>query len=366
MITEVLVEQILKNAFDDSATDIHLIPYTHGYVVQYRIQGRLFSVKKISPERGDRLISHLKFLAAMDISEKRKPQSGSLETNVSGKRIALRISTLPTAQLKESIVIRILPQKQTLSYDKLSLFPSQSNLLTTFMGQAHGMLVFSGPTGSGKTTMMYALAEYSASTLNRHVVTLEDPVERQTENLLQVQVNEKAGITYSNGLRAILRHDPDVILIGEIRDAETARVAIRAAMTGHLVLSSIHARSAEGVLYRLLELGIQPQEMEQTLLAITAQRLVTINCAYCGYACSKYCLKMRQARTGIFEILYGDSLKGSIALTQGKGGISNYAKLQDLIRKGIALGYISAEEYGRWIVEEKNDLKRTGYISHKM
>ena len=324
-------------------------------------------MKKISPNDGDRLISHMKFMASMDISEKRKPQSGSLQSYIGGIFTALRISTLPTAHSKESIVIRILPQRQTLSLNRMTLFPASTKILTSLMDQAHGMIILTGPTGSGKTSTMYSLAEYCSVQLNRHVITLEDPVEKQLDSLLQIQVNEKAGVTYSSGLKAILRHDPDIIIVGEIRDAETAEIAVRAAMTGHLVLSSLHTRDAKGAIYRLLEFGINHHEVEQTLLAITAQRLVSIMCPFCGERCAKHCSTLRnQKRTGVYEILHGRSLGHAIGEVNGTVGTYSYPTLQNLIRKGIALGYISHEEYGRWIIEEKaeNDLKGTRDFSY--
>lgn len=208
---------------------------------------------------------------------------------------------------------------------------------------------------------MYSLAEHCAKNLNRRVVTLEDPVEKQNDHLLQVQLNEKAGITYKTGLKAILRHDPDVIIIGEIRDAETAEIAIRAALTGHLVMSSLHARDAKGAIYRLLEFGINPQEIEQSLLAITAQRLLSIICPICGRTCSKFCTRLNQPkRTSVYEILYGQALEKVLEESKGKEVIYRYPTIKTLIRKGFALGYVSNEEYRRWVFEEENFHRGTG------
>jgi len=254
----------------------------------------------------------------MDIGETRKPQSGSLQTTINKQETSLRISTLPSAHSKESMAIRILPQ-QSLTLDYLSLFPYSINHLTSMMVQAFGMIILTGPTGGGKSTTMYALAQYCSEFLNRNVISLEDPVEKIHDHLLQIQVNEKAGLNYSTGLKAILRHDPDVILVGEIRDAETAMIAVRAAMTGHLVLTSLHSRDAKGAIYRLLEFGIGERVLEQALIAITAQRLVTINCPFCGKDCSKYCnSQYRPKRTGLYEILHGKALLEAIKETRGE------------------------------------------------
>ncbi|MEK3890742.1 competence type IV pilus ATPase ComGA [Bacillus sp. FSL K6-3431] len=353
MSIEKIADQLLKQALHFAATDIHITPQKNNYYIQFRLHGMLATIKSIPPKSGDRLISHLKFMASMDISEKRKPQSGSFEVNLSNLLVALRISTLPTTLAKESLVIRILPQDQSFSLENMTLFPSASHILKSLMVHSHGMIIFSGPTGSGKSTTMYALAEHCAKKLNRRVVTLEDPVEKQNDALLQVQVNEKAGITYNTGLKAILRHDPDVIIIGEIRDAETAHIAIRAALTGHLVLSSLHTRDAKGAIYRLLEFGVKQQEIEQSLLAITAQRILTLICPLCGSNCSKYCTYTNQVkRTGVYEILYRQALE--MALKESKGGkeVYHYPTIKKLIGKGHALGYISIEEYKRWVFEE--------------
>lgn len=163
-------------------------------------------------------------------------------------------------------------------------------------------------------------------------------------------MNEKAGITYAAGLKAILRHDPDIIMVGEIRDSETAKIAIRASLTGHLVLSTMHTRNAKGALYRLLEFGVPQAEMEQTLIAVSAQRLVDIKCPYCPGACSPYCKKMRKARkAAVFELLYGKNLNAAFRETRGSEEANDYATLKEVIKKGIALGFVSHAAYYRWI-----------------
>lgn len=354
MTIEKTAEQIFVQAMHLEATDIHIIPQKNHYLIQFRLHGSLASIKKIPPTKGDRLISHLKFMASMDISEKRKPQSGSLQTMILNRNTALRVSTLPTAISKESLAIRILPQNETFSLKKMTLFQKSRQILLSLTAYSHGMMIFTGPTGSGKTSTMYALAEYCTKQLNRNVITLEDPVESHNDSFLQIQVNEKAGITYSTGLKAILRHDPDVIVVGEIRDAVTAQIAIRAAMTGHLVLSSLHTRDAKGAIYRLLEFGVGQQEIEQTLIGVTAQRLVSIICPLCGANCSIYCNSMQiPKRTGIFEILYNDELQSALKEAAGEKSVFGYPTITKLIRKGIALGFISEDEYRRWAFEER-------------
>lgn len=369
MTIERTADLLISQAVQLNASDIHIIPRRRDYLIKFRLHGQLAHHRNLPPIAGERLISHLKFMASMDIGEKRKPQSGSWQIYSRNNLVALRISTLPSALSKESLVIRLFPQNQLFTLERMSLFPKAMIKLVSMMSHSHGMLIFTGPTGSGKTSTIYSLAEYCASHLNRNIITLEDPVERQSDQLLQMQVNEKAGITYQTGLKAVLRHDPDIIFVGEIRDAETAEIAVRAAMTGHLVLTSMHTRDAEGAVYRLLEFGIKPLEIEQTLIGVTAQRLVSLQCPFCGNQCSKYCGSGRQIkRAAIFEILEGPRLERVIQLTRGpkRSSADEHAhSLRRLIRKGVAFGYISDEEYRRWIfqAEEKNGPESSRTVS---
>ncbi|MBD8003562.1 competence type IV pilus ATPase ComGA [Bacillus norwichensis] len=371
MTIERTADLLISQAVRLNASDIHIIPRRQDYLIKLRIHGELTQHGNLPPIAGERLISHLKFMASMDIGEKRKPQSGSWQTHISNTSVALRISTLPSTLYKESLVIRIFPQKHSLFLEKMSLFPHSIIQLISLMCHSHGMLIFTGPTGSGKTSTIYSLAEYCASELNRNIITLEDPVERQSDQFLQMQVNEKAGISYQTGLKAVLRHDPDIIFVGEIRDAETAEIAVRAAMTGHLVLTSMHTRNAEGAVYRLLEFGIKPLEIEQTLISVAAQRLVSLLCSFCGPKCSKYCASGDQIkRAAVFEILEGKRLETVIQMAResaDKHVIEHAQSLRRLIRKGIALGYISHEEYSRWIIQEQEETapERSGLFSNQ-
>ncbi|MFD1705398.1 competence type IV pilus ATPase ComGA [Siminovitchia sediminis] len=370
MTIEQTADRLITRAVQMNASDIHIIPRKQDYLIKFRLYGQLSHFKILPPLAGERLISHLKFMAAMDIGEKRKPQSGSWQTHCCNKPVALRISTLPSTLSKESLVIRMIPQKSNFSHERISLFPESILKLSSLMYHSNGMIIFTGPTGSGKTTTIYSLIEHWASCMNRNIITLEDPVERESDLFVQMQVNEKAGITYQTGLKAVLRHDPDIIFVGEIRDAETAEIAVRAAMTGHLVLTSMHTRNAEGAIYRLLEFGIQGVEIEQTLIGITAQRLVTLICPFCGDQCSSFCQMPRSIkRAAVLEILNGTRLEYAIqkAQTAERRQQGDHASsLRRLIRKGIALGYISAEEYRRWILQADDEphIKRSGtYIT---
>lgn len=364
MSIEKVANLLMEQAIKLNATDIHIIPRQEDYLTQFRLYGRLTPHRPIPVKIGERLVSHFKFMASLDIGEKRKPQSGSFQLSIPHHKTSLRISTLPTANSKESLVIRILSNKQTFSIDQMSLFPNSAKKLMSLLMHSHGLLLFTGPTGSGKSTTMYTLVEKCANRDLRNVITLEDPVEIKNEHFLQVQVNEKAGITYSNGLKAILRHDPDIIIVGEIRDKETAEIAVRAAMTGHLVLSTLHTRDAKGAIYRLLEFGIKQNELEQTLVGITAQRLVTLICPFCGEHCSKYCPHYHEKRrAAVYELLYGKSLKHVLDEAGGNYIPYQYFTLKETLRKGIALGYISKQEYNRWVFEtEEANLERAGYV----
>lgn len=349
------MDQLLQEALSLHSTDIHFIPRKHGYAVQFRSLGDLHPQTEFSLKEGERLISHFKFMASMDIGEKRRPQSGSFDLNMSGYSLSLRISTLPTALSKESLVIRILPQQTVPDLHQLSLFSNSAKKLLALLSHSHGLILFTGPTGSGKTTTLYSLIQHSADRLGRNVITLEDPVEKQNDAWLQVQVNEKAGVTYSAGLKAILRHDPDVIMVGEIRDEETAAIALRASLTGHLVLTTLHTKDAKGAVFRLLEFGLKWHEIEQTLVAVSAQRLVSIICPVCKETdCSvdhHSAFKSKQAT--VYEILSGKDLQAVLKEAKGEQSDYHYPLLKDLLRKGIALGYLSQKEYDRWIFEEK-------------
>ncbi|MEI5908089.1 competence type IV pilus ATPase ComGA [Bacillus spongiae] len=354
MIIEQLANEVLEKAIVLNASDIHLLPRKLDYSIQFRILGHLYKGQILSFEEAERLISHFKFRASMDIGEKRKPQTGALHFRFQKRPLAIRLSTLPTAHQKESLVIRVLPQEAALPIGQMSLFPSSAKKLHALLMHSHGLMIFTGPTGSGKTTTLYSLIEHCSKKLNRHVITLEDPVEKQNEELLQVQVNEKAGITYANGLRAILRHDPDIIMVGEIRDQETAGIAIRAALTGHLVLTTLHTRDAKGAIYRLMEFGVKWEEVQQTLIAVTAQRLVKLQCPLCVHQEKSSCTNQHHnKRVSVYEILSGKALQTCIREAKGQEVSMPYPLLQDMLRKGVALGYISEKEYKRWAFQKE-------------
>jgi competence protein ComGA len=349
---EKVAEQLIRYACTYRVSDVHVIPREEDAVVQVRMGKELMVKEVMSKQKCERLIAHFKFLGGMDIGEKRKPQSGSLAVTIDDAPVSLRFSTLPTV-FDESLVIRVLLQNHVTPLHQLSLFPSTTRKLISLLKHSHGLIIFTGPTGSGKTTTLYTLLNESKKLFNRNIITLEDPIERRSEGVLQVQVNEKAGITYSTGLRAILRHDPDIIMVGEIRDDETAQIAVRAALTGHLVLTTMHTRDAPGAIYRLLEFGVRFQEIEQTLVAVAAQRLVDLQCPFCPDVCHPLCRKMRRNRqASVYELLYGKALNQVMKEVKGERVSYCYVTLRDTIKKGIALGYLYPQSLDGWGSDE--------------
>ena len=346
-----LADKVVSEAVSFKASDIHIVPSRKETHLYYRIHNRLFPGGSYQKERAERLVSHFKFMAGMDIGEKRRPQSGALTMFILKKWIGLRLSTLPTPHA-ESLVIRIIPNLQTLPIDEISLFPKTSATLISMLRHSHGLLLICGPTGSGKTTTLYSMLHHAKTAINRNIITLEDPIEHQSDDAIQVQINEKAGISYSIGLKAALRHDPDIIMIGEIRDAETARIAVRAALTGHLILSTMHAKDGIGAVRRLLEFGVDQEEVKQTLLAVTSQRLLELDCPYCEGDCSPYCLMTRDRdRVSVHELIYGTELAKIWDSIEGKNSDLGYKDLPAIIGRAVAYGFVREKEYERWVHE---------------
>lgn len=276
--TENIIEQkcrtLLEKALQYEATDIHLVPSIEGYDVLFNRSTKLTKTGTLPPQLADRMISFYKFLSSLDIGDKRKPQSGSFHKQLLGENLSFRVSTIPAIQSKESVVIRLQKHDRIVPLHELCMEAEWANQLRRAASEQQGLFIASGPTGSGKTTTLYSMTAHCVNLLNRHVITLEDPVENKQAHLLQVQVNERAGISYSTGLKAILRHSPDVIMVGEIRDRETAKIAVTAALTGHLVLTTIHSKDPVGCIYRMMDFGVSVEELRQTLVCVSAQRLI--------------------------------------------------------------------------------------------
>jgi type II secretory ATPase GspE/PulE/Tfp pilus assembly ATPase PilB-like protein/CheY-like chemotaxis protein len=276
-----LVDTMLADGVSSRASDIHVEPVDGGVAVRYRIDGVLRQVMKIPRAAGLPLISRIKIMGGMDIADRLRPQDGRARVAVSGNPVDLRISTLP-ASLGEKVVIRILNTRATvLSLDTLGFDQEEREILERLLRSKEGIVLVTGPTGSGKTTSLYA-ALRTVQSEGVNIVTVEDPVEyRLGSNIVQVQVNEKAGLTFASALRSILRQDPDVVLIGEIRDQETAQIAVQAALTGHLVLSTLHTNDAPNSVTRLLDMGMEAYKIASAVRGIIAQRLLRRLCPVC-------------------------------------------------------------------------------------
>jgi general secretion pathway protein E len=275
-----LVNSLLFQAAKDRASDIHIEPFERDLAVRFRIDGILYDI--LSPPKRFQpvIISRVKIMAGLNIAEKRLPQDGRIRIRLAGKDIDIRVSIVPTA-FGERVVMRLLDKATTvLQLEELGLAGMKLDLVHKLIKQSHGILLVTGPTGSGKTTTLYA-ALSKINTNDKNIITIEDPVEYQLHGIGQIQVNPKIELTFASGLRSILRQDPDVIMVGEIRDLETAEIAIQAALTGHLVFSTLHTNDSFGAMTRLLDMGIEPFLVSSSVMAVMAQRLVRRVCASC-------------------------------------------------------------------------------------
>ena len=268
------MNQILNDSIEKRASDIHIYPHTSGdSFIKLRVGGHLSKYEQFSNREIEAIISLLKYNSNIDISRNKEPQSGRFVYKYNEKDYYLRVSTLPLNELNEGCVVRIfINELEDVDY---SIFEEDSKYINELSQRAYGLILFSGPTGSGKSTSMYKLASDLASR-DKQVITVEDPVEKKISSLIQMQVNEKAGINYDNALKSILRCDPDAMVIGEIRDYKTASQVITSSFSGHLVLSTIHAENSIGVINRLRDLNLSLEDIKQTVICIISQRLVTL------------------------------------------------------------------------------------------
>ena len=275
-----LVQRVIAEAVERGSSDIHFEPQEHEMRVRYRIDGVLQEAAIVPASAIPAVTSRIKILSDLDIAERRIPQDGRVSTRVGDKAIDLRVATLP-AQYGENVVMRILDSsKAMITMEQLGMLPQALERFTKAFGQSHGAVLVTGPTGSGKSTSLYA-ALNQLNTVDKNIITIEDPVEYQLEGLTQVQVNKKAGLTFAAGLRSMMRADPDIIMVGEIRDRETAQIAIESALTGHLVLSTLHTNDAPGAVSRLIEMGIEPFLVGSAVDCVVAQRLARLLCEEC-------------------------------------------------------------------------------------
>ncbi len=275
-----LVNSMLFQGVKQRASDIHVEPYERELLVRYRIDGILYQVLSLSPRLQPSILSRIKILAGLNIAEKRLPQDGRFGITTAGKPVDIRVSIIPTSY-GERAVLRLLEKNdRLLDLGEIGLSPPLHSTVTSLLGLSHGIVLVTGPTGSGKTTTLYAgLTQINTS--ERNILTIEDPVEYQLPGVGQIQVNSKIDLTFANGLRSILRQDPDVIMVGEIRDRETAEIAIHASLTGHLVFSTLHTNDSAGAVTRLIDMGIEPFLIASSVVAIIAQRLLREICPDC-------------------------------------------------------------------------------------
>ena len=279
-----LINAMFSEAIKEGASDIHVETYEKYLVVRFRIDGILKEIVRKPKSLASPLISRIKVMSRLDIAEKRLPQDGRISLTLGGRAVDVRVSTLPSSH-GERVVMRILDKNtNTLNLQDLGMTESIRERLCSLIRMPHGIILVTGPTGSGKSTTLYAsLANINSRDLN--IMTVEDPVEYDLDGISQTQVNAKAGMTFAKGLRAILRQDPDVVMIGEIRDFETADIAVQASMTGHLVLSTLHTNTAIGAITRLHDMGVEPFLLSTSLIGVLAQRLVRTLCPECRVPC---------------------------------------------------------------------------------
>ena len=350
-----LINAILGEAIKENASDIHLETFEKRLVVRFRVDGILREVLEPKRELAALLVSRIKVMARLDIAEKRIPQDGRISLKVGGREVDVRVSTLPSAN-GERVVLRLLDkQAGRLNLQHLGMSARDRDLMEATVRKPHGILLVTGPTGSGKTTTLYA-SLVSLNDRSRNILTVEDPIEYHLEGIGQTQVNAKVDMTFARGLRAILRQDPDVVMVGEIRDKETAEIAVQASLTGHLVLSTLQTNSAIGAITRLVDMGVEPFLLSSSLLGVLAQRLVRVLCPHCKEAyqadaaectllgvsavsppnlyhargCAECHQQGYRGRTGIYELVVFDDQLRTL--------IHNAASEQDMVRHARTLG----------------------------
>ncbi|MBW2640000.1 MAG: type II secretion system ATPase GspE [Deltaproteobacteria bacterium] len=342
-----LVNHIISQSVKARASDIHMEPYQDSFKVRYRVDGILYDL--LSPPKWVQpaLISRIKVMAKMNIAEKRLPQDGRLDVKIGNQEIDVRVSTIPTS-FGERLVLRLLDKSGSLiSLSDLGLASDKLDVLANLVRSPNGIILVTGPTGSGKTTTLYAILS-SINIPDINIITIEDPVEYQIKGISQIQVNPKINLTFANGLRSIVRQDPDVILVGEIRDRETAEIAVQSALTGHLVFSTLHTNDSASAITRLVDIGVEPFLISSSVLAVVAQRLIRVLCKDCKqpYTPDKSTLESigitpdqfheatiyraegcencfrtgYKGRMGIFEIMLLDSSLKSLILTAYDSG----------------------------------------------
>ncbi len=363
-----LVNNLIMDAYHQNASDIHIEPAEHTTHVRFRVDGDLQAQTDFTSEVHQHISSRIKIISGMNIAEKRVPQDGSFQFAADGLKIDIRVSSIPTPY-GEKLVLRLLGADRNISYklSSLGLSPQSEEIISKAVRLPHGIILVTGPTGSGKTTTLYSMLA-KINDVKKAIVTVEDPIERKFDGITQVQVNPRSGLTFASGLRSILRQDPDIIMLGEIRDGETAEIAIRAAITGHLVLSTVHTNDALSTIVRLVDMGVEPFLVASSVKCVISQRLVKKVCPKCktvhkvtdeenmllstelketsyGRGCSDCNNTGYNGRTAVFEMMLVDK------------------KIQDMVSKGASMEELrnyAAEKKMRMLREEVLDLVNAG------
>lgn len=329
------VNQIILQAFQDKASDIHIEPRSDIVRVRYRIDGLLEERARLSREMQLPIVSRIKILGGLDIAERRIPQDGRVRLRIGGTPLDLRVSTIPTLY-GEKVVLRLLSKEVAIGIETLGFSEKDRKVFMDTIMKNHGIFLVTGPTGSGKSTTLYA-ALTRINSPEKNIISVEDPVESEIAGVNQAQINIKAGVSFASALRSILRQDPDVIMIGEIRDAETAEIAVRAAITGHLVLSTLHTNTAAGAISRLIDLGVAPFLLSSSLIGVLAQRLVRKICPHCSQE-----VPLDAARLGPMAPLLKKSYRGvgcsscRMSGFAGRIGIFELGPISDTVRQKIS------------------------------
>ncbi len=348
------IDQLLYKAVKKGASDIHIEPLRGKVRIRMRIDGQLLEIDRFDDEYLTALVSRIKVMSQLDIGEKRVPQDGALSFQKEDKHLHVRISTLPTIN-GEKVVMRLLRlREKPYCMSELGLDTEQQRKIDRLLHFQSGLLIVTGPTGSGKTTTLYTLLQVLNSK-GINIVSLEDPVELQMEGINQVQIHSRTGLTYASGLRAVMRQDPNVIMVGEIRDKEIANIAISTALTGHLVLTTLHTADAASAVIRLLDLKIEPYRLAASLIGVIAQRLVRRLCHECsGNGCANCQQIGYKGRIGAFEVMEVDETLAEQILKQGSLGElrdrladSGMKTISDMIQYHVKKGQTTIDEWMR-------------------
>ncbi|MGD9821143.1 MAG: GspE/PulE family protein [Aminobacteriaceae bacterium] len=335
-----LVNGLLREALKIRATDIHVEPFESEVLVRFRVDGVLHDRLRLPRNLQAPLTSRVKVMARMDIAERLSPQDGRIGITVGNRAVDIRVSSIPV-QHGERLALRLLDKGSgLLSLEDLGMDGSSRETMNALIGNPHGLILFTGPTGSGKTTTLYAILQALAKP-EVNIITVEDPIEYDLEGVGQIQVNEKAGVTFPSALRSILRQDPDIIMIGEMRDYETAHIGVQASLTGHLVLSTLHTNDSVSAVVRLTDMGIEPYLAAGSLLGAVAQRLVRTLCPKCSYREEAPALFRREGLTEVFRGRGCDSCMGTGY--RGRVGLYEQFILDDELREMVAAGLPTAK-----------------------